>query len=297
VVRIAFGEPFRDVLCLLAFFLSFGIALAVGKRTQKAYFYYIFQILVIASFYFLRVRTDWLNLLQGYEPHTLIVFALTFFQVALYYQSTFQPVAGQTFLYGSLFLPLAVLNYEPWEMKVSGSAIFILAAIHFGLIYLSMRYWLSLIAALVLLNASLFQIWLTRGVVDPPFYGIPLGLTLIALAELHLKELPTKATISLRWAGLLAIYGSSLINVLIAFNNPVSWLILGVIALLGIIVGVVIANSFYTYLALFFFIADILGYSIKYGAEHGILEGVLVILSGVVLLAMWLYFQRKVKKV
>ena len=139
----------------------------------------------------------------------------------------------------------------------------------------------------------MFQVWTTNSIIDPQFYGIPLGLTLIAIAEFYRHELTAKSSTILRISGLLCIYLSSAIQILFRFNDPKYYIILGALALFGIIGGLILNKTIYIYLATAFLLADVLGYFVKYGLEHGILEGILMVITGASVLGVALYFRLK----
>ena len=269
---------------------GFTLSIFLGNQSKRSLYYYLFQLLVIATFYFLRIRTPWLNFLAAYEPHTLMIIATSFFQINLIYQRNNQPKLAKPFVYAAWLLPILAIAYRPWEMSTSGSAIFILAAVHFAMIYFDTQKRIPLVLALVLLNISLFQFWRSYSVIDPQFYAIPVGLTLLAIAEINRKEFTKEWLLGLRIAGMAIIYGSSGIQVLMTLQSPVYWLVLGVLSLTGLIIGVWRNSPVYTYTAALFLVTDIVGYALKYGADHGIMEGMLMVLAGLTLLGLSLFF-------
>ena len=289
----AAGYSLHVLLSCLALGQCLTGCLLMGRRTGKTIFYYGFVILLIASYYFLRQRTDWLNFLVGYDPHVLLIFALTFFQTYLLFQKISRPQIAEVFARAACWLPLATIFYCPWEMEIAGSALFALAAVHFGLIYLRFGNKSLMYLAVTLLNFALFQFWRAQAVIDPQFYGIPLGLTLIAIGELQRHELSDNALQGYRAAGLLCIYGTSATQVLLQLSHPVYSIVLGGLALIGIGVGIAVKNNLYLYLASFFLAANVLVYLIKYGAERGILKGLLIIMAGLTFLGLALYFHFK----
>ncbi len=254
-------------------------------------FIYQFQALIIGLYYFISLRTDWFSFLQNSQPHILIIFSMTFFQIGQYFRKSEELVQANCYEFSSYVLPLTIFCYSPWNLSTTGSAIFALTAVHFGLIYLNRLHIAPLLIALAMLNISLFQFWMGQEIFDPQFYGIPIGLTLMTLAELYRSHLQPQNLYTLRIIGLLSIYGTSSLQVLLKLNNPMYSLVLGILALIGIVLGIILKNNLYLYLASSFLICDVLGYVIKYGADKGILEGVLLVLTGLIILSLSLYFK------
>ena len=119
--------------------------------------------------------------------------------------------------------------------------------------------------------------------------GTPIG-------EISSKEILPSKLFGLRLAGMLSIYGTSAVQVTLNLNNPLYSLILGIIAIIGIMIGIKQKNNLYLYTAMFFLVANVLGYFIKYGAEHGILEGMLLVTVGIAVLGTSIYFHLKRKQ-
>lgn len=281
----ASGPWFLGIDLLLALVVS----LVLARRKDSTIFYLTFQALALTLYFFLRRQTALLSFLQGYDPHAILVFALTFFQVSQVLDRDDSHRAA-AFRFGGYFLPLLVLAYQPWKMQTMGSALYLLASVHFGMIYLHTEKRLAGMLALALLNFALFQIWAVRDIVNPQFYAIPVGLTLLAVAEGRLGLTPN-TLYTLRLLGILTIYGSCGVQILLELDNPMHSLFLGFLALLGIGLGLWLRQNLYLYLAGSFLVADVLGYMLKYGFDHGILGGVLLLLTGLSVLGLTLYFK------
>jgi hypothetical protein len=63
-------------------------------------------------------------------------------------------------------------------------------------------------AALGFANVAVAAVWAGHGVIDPAFYGLPVGLTLVAVAELDRVRLGVRAHVALLSVGLMVGYGA-----------------------------------------------------------------------------------------
>jgi hypothetical protein len=290
------GEAYvcHTIFCALALGFALLHTLLLARRSGKPWCYWVLQTVVVAIFYFLRYRTEVLSFATNYEPHALILIAFAFWQMSLGCRDA--SPARLPLRYAAAILPLVLFAYQPWHMANKGCTLFALAAAHFAFVYLRARHWLTLGAAIIFLHLALFQFWWLQGLIHAQFYGVPVGFTMLILGELNRQKLSPQALTGLRWGGLGVLYGACAMPIMLVLNQPMYWLTLGLISLIGILLGLWLNNALYTYVALAFFLADVFGYSLKYGAEHGILEGVLMVLAGTVLLGMALVFHIRRRK-
>ncbi|WP_372365091.1 hypothetical protein [Candidatus Uabimicrobium sp. HlEnr_7] len=280
--------PILPLVCLV------GSTFLLGNKTKKAFYYYCSQILIITLYLSMQHYSEWLYFLRGYETHVLLILAMSFFQIGSLSKERQELNA---FIKFSYILPLAVFAYSPWELQTHGSILYLLFAAHFGFIYRYSKHTWQLLTALVFLDVALYHYWQVRAIVDPQFYGIPLGITLLAFAEFHREEIDKKYFGWLRFCGIVFIYGSSLTQVFLQLQNPFYALLLAGISFVGIIVGLLLRNIFYVYFATAFLVLDILVYIIKFGVDHGILQGVLLVSAGIVVLGIAIASQFKKNKI
>ena len=158
-------ESYVLLSCTTIFFLAMSF-IQLSKITNKVIFHHLFEFSIILGYYLLQYRTTWIDFLDGYNAHVLILFAIVFTQIKLYQKT--QPSSDIT----TYLLFFVAILYKPWELN-NATSLFILLSIHFALAYAQNKDKKQLFISLGFLNIALFQYWMQRLIIDPQFYGIP----------------------------------------------------------------------------------------------------------------------------
>lgn len=120
------------------------------------------------------------------------------------------------------WLPAAVAAFSvggsildvPTAMVGTHSLVILAAAACYFVRWIETRHSLSLLMATAIFNVSQMLLWHELSWTDPQLFLMPLGLSLIALAEGLPRELQAEVKVTLRYAGALVILVSPLFNIL-----------------------------------------------------------------------------------
>src|SRR5207302_7993200 len=111
----------------------------------------------------------------------------------------------------SALLPAALLFVTPpGAAPVCAGA----AAALYGLLAWLRKSRLAGYAAVALINVALFASWRDRGLTDAQLYTVPLGLSLLAAAQISHRDLSRQQLSWLRGAGCLVLYAGTALQML-----------------------------------------------------------------------------------
>ncbi len=122
------------------------------------------------------------------------------------------------------------------------------------------------VLAAAILNVGLALLWFNNGLMDPQFYCVPVGLSILWIVELLKKELPYKTQDPLRYAGALVILVSPVYGIMgSGWVHLFSLMVLSVLVIL-LAIGLRIRVLMYTGTA--FLLADLTGMLIRSSMEN-----------------------------
>ncbi len=277
-----------------------GLLLLAGMThaavsTDRSYFLTLAQGLGLATWVFVRARTDVLAFAEGYDAIAMIVFGSTALLAGMFTDASrslrraLAVSAGLWPLVGALYLSL--------EHATLGSAagFLLLASVHYAL---GAAVWRSMgvgYLAGALFNAGLWAFWIDRHQIDPQYYGIPFGLTVIGFAELNRKEFEEAGLGAARSFGLLCIYGSSACQVLVN-QDLIYAAVLGVLSLIGVVAGLSREERSYVYFGTAFLVLDVLAQLVRMGLKLNIVVPLAIILLGGAILGLSLWAAARKKR-
>ncbi|MBI4617042.1 MAG: hypothetical protein HY720_25745 [Planctomycetes bacterium] len=286
-------DPTNFALTLAALVgLSGGLVHRYRRTTRRRHVYALGAAVLLALFY-LRAKAGVLEFLAGYDGHVLVLVAIVAYQISrIPDRARHANLVGPLSHYG-LFLPVLappLLVPGGWRATLASTTLLLFAAVHYGMIWLASRRRTFLFLAAGLLDLSLFSFWLSREIFDARFYGVPIGLTILALAEANRKDLGKRALDALRIAGFLVLYASAALPVLIDRTpSPDVAVVLGVFTILGVLVGTRLGSRTLVLLSAATLVLDVVGHLLAYGAAYGFLGAALLVLTGIVFLGLALY--------
>jgi len=186
---------------------------------------------LVTGYRVLATGSELLHPLLGLHHHGLTVLGATLFVVA---GSRASAMCGQLRAAAVVAPLLAIALAVPFGGQtfalLAGAAVMALGAA-------VARVRLLAAGALLLANCGLFRLWLREGVLDPSFYGVPAGLSLVLGAELARGPLGAARVLALRVAGLAVAYGSVLVQIA-RVSVPAHAVALFVLAMLAVAWGV-----------------------------------------------------------
>ncbi len=257
-----------------------GLVIALGARRRSVDVALAAGALLHA---FLATRTTWLAPIDGY--HTLLWSAVGLGCVL-------RGHAARVRAYG-LALPLAaVLANVP---EHAGSALASLAA---ALVYgvagrlrgTSLHTWLSL----AFLNVAAVRMLLAAGVADPSFYGVPLGLSLVAATRLERAHLGEARAGVLQLVGLTLAYGTLAVQVL-RVEAPAHALVLFVAGLVTVAAGARTRRGDLLVAGVAVVVLDVVLHLVKSGFARDFGAAGLLVAAGAVVLAAAALHARRVR--
>ncbi len=254
--------------------------------SDRAWFLSIAELLGLATYQFLRSHTALLAFAEGYDAHAMIVFGATALLFGLF--SDPKKALSGAFAISAGVWPLVGVYYA-WGAPVGTFAGFLLlAAVHYGVAAVVWRSMGIGYLAGVLFNAGLWAFLYSHDQVDPQFYGIPFGLTVIGFAELNKKEFEEAGLGVARSFGMVCIYGSSAYQVLV-HGGLVYGGVLGALALVGVLAGLAREDRSYVYFGTAFLVLDILAQLIRMGMQLNIVVPIAIIVTGGTILGLSLW--------
>lgn len=192
-----------------------------------------------------------------------------------------RPVLARALTLDALALPLpGVIVGLATSSADAALALFVASAVY-GYAALALSHRALAWVAAALLNAALFSLWRDRGLVDPAFYGVPAGLTLLAGAELARRASARAAFFVL---GLVVLYGSIAVQVA-RVEAPTHALALFAAGLAAVCLGFARRRNDYLLAGTAAVILDVIAYLARHGLERDFIGAALLVGSGLTVLA------------
>ena len=234
---------------------------------------------VIVGYAFGVLRTDWLTFLDGYHLHALAALGALLLLLGTAHTTAWTSVL----VLDGLLLPIPAVLAALADMSARGAAALLMAAALYGYAAHWLRHRLLPWVSLTLLNAALFSLWQHHGVVDPAFYGVPAGLSLILGSEIARRSLEPTPRLLLWWLGLTLLYGSVAVQVL-RVEEPLHALVLFVAGLLAVGWGFLRNRTGYLLAGTAAVVLDVVAYLIRHGLERDFVGAALLVGSGLTVL-------------
>ncbi|MCK6511728.1 hypothetical protein L6R29_17370 [Myxococcota bacterium] len=192
----------------------------------------------------------------------------------------------------SYVLPLLALLAGVWGGKTPPIASWLIAGVFYGI--LAHQYglrWLA-VPALGFLNVGIFLFLGQQAVSAAQWYILPLGLSMFAISGIFAMDLGHKGRNFFRVVGALAIYLTSMVQVL-SFRSITDVLLLAGLAIVGMIAGIALQIRSFLVLGLGFLVADIVINLFRIGIQDRVIGMIFLFLTGILLLAAAVFFNLK----
>ncbi len=264
-----------------------AVALWGALRADRPRLIHVALLAGLLFYTFLVQRSELLAFLDGYHLHVLVVFAST----CLFFSSFEKGSLGRLLAIDGLLLTVpAIVRYVPAAFSVEASAgkassALALAAVVMAIGARRLAWPLLYGVAAALVNLMLFAFWQRHGLVDPAFYGIPPGLTLLGGAVLLRGRITRAAHLALVIPGLALLYGSVALQVVRA-NEPVHALILFGLGLATVLFGFLTRRNAWMVVGVVVIVLDVVVYLLAHGFENGFFGAALLVVSGLVVMAV-----------
>jgi len=290
-VVVARGSGPASGVAIAAAVLSMGIGGTVSMRIAttrdrpRALHGTVVSLLLLYAF--TAVRTGALGMLDGYHLHALIVVGTGVFFAA----PRVPPAFGNLLRVDGLLLALPAVLVALHDLLGSetppGSAAtaLFLAAAFAGVAAARLKNAPLGAASVVLLNLAVFALWRRHGIVDPAFYGVPPGLTLLLGAELSRKHLARGGRLALFLPGAALLYGSIGVQVL-SVERPAHALVLFALGIVTVGFGVFLRRNSLLAAGTAVVVLDVVAYLAMHGFQRGFLGAALLLMAGLTVLGV-----------
>ncbi len=191
----------------------------------------------------------------------------------------------------SAALPLALFFVAPPGAAPSCAAA---AAALYGLLAWLRRNRAAAYVAVALVNVALFGSFRDRGLTDLQLYTVPLGLSLLAAAQISHGDLSRRNLSWLRGLGCLVLYAGTAMQML-RFEGPTYPLILGGLALATVVAGVGLQIRAFALLGAATLFADVLANLVRASAQSSRVMAISATATGFLILGamIWLSLKRE----
>lgn len=150
--------------------------------------------------------------------------------------------------------------------------------------------------AAILYDGAIFLLWTDLHLSDLQFYFIPVGLTIIFIAQVHKDSLGRENLSYLRSFGSLIIYASPAWSV-VTSGHDTQALSLALLSFLGIGVGIALRIRAFLHLGTVFLIMDLLAQVVIQSYQNSLFKWLCILLTGIVVILLAAFFERKREKV
>jgi hypothetical protein len=144
----------------------------------------------------------------------------------------------------------------------------------------------------VLYDGALFSLWIDLKLTDPQFYLVPLGMTVIFVAQLNRDSLGKQNLSYLRSFGSLIIYASPAWSV-VTSGSDIHALSLALFSVLGIAIGIAFRIRAFLYLGSLFLVMDLIAQVIIQSYHSSLFKWLCILLAGVLIITLAAFFERK----
>lgn len=248
----------------LLFVTMFIALLRVTRRTQKAVYAWLAQVVLALIWLKIRSKSPWLQSLENANQIAMIALAFVLSGVHALAKrgargAPFAKVSHLT----ALALPVVAAASSGADAPMALAAA--LAYAFAGRMGASK--WTGPLAALMFNVASC--IFLDgAGVRSPQLYVLPVSVSLLLLSQLYQRELSPGAMSAIRLVALGGAYLSGFVSVL-AFSDPGQALLMAVVCVAGIALGVVLQLRSYLLLGAGFLVIDLGTNIFRFGLQGG----------------------------
>jgi hypothetical protein len=273
------------------FLLGGGALLLVlcgGRARSDFRFIYLAALPAVAGYVWSR---SVLGIFSGWPEADATVALGAAFVLALAQAAIREEAASRAVAHLSALLPVALFVVTP---HASVPAFAAAAAAFYGLFAWLRRSRLAAYAAIALVNMALFASFRERGLTDLQLYTVPLGLSLIAAAQISHGDLSRRSLSWLRAFGCLVLYAGTAMQML-QFEGPIYPLILGALALATVVVGVSLQIRAFALFGAATLVADVLANLVRASAQSSRVLAFSATLTGFAILGamIWLSVKRE----
>jgi hypothetical protein len=273
-------------------FLLAGAALLLffcaARARQNARWVYLAALPALAGWWWTRTALGALSGLAGADAFACLAaaFLLTFAQAALRDAPVSAPLAHL-----AAILPAALFFVAP---AGSVSLYAGTAAVLYGALAWLRQSRAAAYLAVALVNVALFSTWRARELDDAQLYSIPLGLSLLAAAQISHGDLSRQQLSWLRGLGCLVLYAGTAMQMM-RFEGAVYPVVLLLLALATVAAGVFLQIRAFALLGAATVVADILANLIRASAHSSRVMAVSATLTGFAILGamIWLSVKRE----
>jgi hypothetical protein len=265
-----------------------GMALGQARRSAAPVWVYLVFVLTGLTGAYLRVL--WLGLAPPGIWDTAALMLAGF--AALYLQRL---TGSAPVLHLTLALPLLALLTVPLQLGSGHAALTLLAAA--ALYLLAPRppaHGLSLYLALLAMNAAVYlwvpQLALRSGLLQ--VYLIPASLSVLALLQVHRRELRPSVLNGARLAALSTLYAAATLDVFLSPELGVLLLALG-LSLAGVGVGIALRTRAFLYAGVAFLVLNVLGQLVRMYPEQRLARALVLMGLGAGITGLMLWFNVK----
>ncbi len=150
--------------------------------------------------------------------------------------------------------------------------------------------------AAILYDGAMFLLWTDLQLSDLQFYFIPVGLTILFIAQIHKDSLGRENLSHLRSFGSLVIYASPAWSV-VTSGSDVHALSLAILSFLGIGIGIALRIRAFLYLGTIFLVMDLLAQVVIQSYQNSLFKWLCILLTGILIILLAAFFERKREKV
>ncbi|HAO31487.1 MAG TPA: hypothetical protein PLU26_07650 [Candidatus Competibacter sp.] len=206
-----------------------------------------------------------------------------------------QFTAARPFYHLALVLPLLALATAPWQLASTWTGGTLLAT---AVLYLSLagtlRNPLPFYLGVIALNGAVYlwaPLWANRyGLWQ--FYIVPAAVSVLALLQLHRRELRPSVLSAARLAALSALYAGAGLDV---FLRPELWVFVLALALAlaGVALGVALRVRAFLYAGVAFLVLNVLGQLVRFYPDQGLSRALILIGLGASITVGMVWFNLK----
>jgi len=283
------------VLSALATLTALVVALRASGRSRAMP--HVAAGAVLALYGLLAARTGVFGMLDGFHLHV----AAGLGAALLLYGATRADPPRTAFRIDALLLtaPVAIAGLpalaEAGPAAGRAAAGFLLAAAVWGMAATRFGRRSCAAVSVVLVNLAVFALWRYRDVVDPAFYGVPAGLSILIGTEAMRKELSRPARLGGLVVGAAALYGSVAVQVL-RVEEPHHAVVLFALGLVTVTLGFLRDRNELLVAGTTVVILDVVAYLARHGFEESFLGAGLLVLAGLTVLTVGTLASRRRKR-
>ena len=276
----------------LAYLLQQEWIVYLGELTLLGLYGYLKVIQVIQTLFWGKVVLTGLSFFLLWVNIKTQQYRLRIFQRPTYVTSVILP---------GLSVALAVwhsFSEESFYDQITGVNPFIIAcaASYYALLAFQKKNREFAYLAAILYDGAMFLLWTDLQLSDLQFYFIPIGLTILFIAQIHKDSLGRENLSHLRSFGSLIIYASPAWSV-VTSGSDAHALSLAVLSFLGIGIGIALRIRVFLYLGTIFLVMDLLAQVVIQSYQSSLFKWLCILLTGLLILLLAAFFERKREKV